>query len=723
MLLLALHAVGLTVFGVLRDYGVVHSVGEGAVLAALAALAMLAARRKRLAAALVSLGLVSSSAILVHLWGGVIEAHFHFFVMIVLLSLYEDWFPFLLAAAYVVVHHGLTGALDPASVYNHPDAVAHPWRWAAIHGLFVTAASVGAVAAWRLNEDVRAKTRRAYQQARASEERFRSAFESAPVGMALFDVHGPDPWWLFQVNEALCRFLGYPVEEIVGRLLHVLAHPDDVEACLASMNALLSEDIPTSVLESRYVRPDGEIVSGILHCSILRDQAGTPIHGIAQLHDTTERRRAEDALRESRERLQAVLDNAGAAIYVKDLDGRYVLANADAAALAGRTPEEMIGKTDYELYPDDVAARFAAGDRAVLDSGEPVRFEKTVPLASGTATYIEQRFLLRDADGMIYAVGGISTDITERVRVEQDKSRLEKELHQAQRLEMLGRLAGGIAHDFNNLTVIVLNTAALLEKDLADVPEAVEGLAEIRKAAERTAGLTQQLVTFSRGQILEPEVVDLNEMMGEEETLLRRALGADLELRTALAPDLQPVVADRGQLERVVLNLALNARDAMREGGCLTIATSNVVIDAHQAARLPEAVVPGRYVRLSFSDTGPGMDEEVSGRAFEPFFTTKGPSGGAGLGLATVYGVITQLGGRVELESRPGAGTTVSLYLPAIESREGRGEAQPTGEPEGETILVVDDEDGVRALLARILSRSGYPAESSPGRCRRSSRG
>ena len=204
-------------------------------------------------------------------------------------------------------------------------------------------------------------------------------------------------------------------------------------------------------------------------------------------------------------------------------------------------------------------------------------------------------------------------------------------------------------------------------------------------------------------------------MVREEEILLRRALGDDVALATDLAADLWPVVADRGQIERVVLNLAVNARDAMHDGGCLSIATSNVVIDAAQAARLPEEIAPGRYVRLSVSDTGCGMEEEVSERAFEPFFTTKGPSGGAGLGLATVYGVVMQAGGRVELESAPGAGTTVNLYLPATESREGRREPQPSDEPDGETILVVDDEDAVRALLARILSRGGYRVVEAPG--------
>src|SRR5688500_7420301 len=180
--LLWLHAVGLAIFALAQGFGVLHSIQEGGIVAAIAVAATLAGDRKRMAATLVSLGLITSSAVLVHIWGGVIEAHFHFFVMIVVLSLYEDWLPFLVAASYVVLHHGLAGALDPHSVYNHADAVAHPWKWAAIHGLFVTGAGVGAVVAWRLNEDVRAESDQAYRQARASEERFKSAFENAPIG-------------------------------------------------------------------------------------------------------------------------------------------------------------------------------------------------------------------------------------------------------------------------------------------------------------------------------------------------------------------------------------------------------------------------------------------------------------------------------------------------------------------------------------------------------------
>ncbi len=296
LLLLWAHAVGLPAFGIARGYGVLHTVEEGLVLAALAGLAMLAGRRKRLAAALVSLGLITSSAILVHLWGGVIEAHFHFFVMIVVLSLYEDWFPFLLAAAYVVIHHGLTGAIDPSSVYNHPDAVSHPWRWAAIHGLFITGAGIGAVAAWRLNEDVRAETRKAYRQARESEERFSSAFEGAPIGMALSSIETRHPGRFLQVNRAMCELTGRDREDLIGKSFRDITHPDDLDASAAALGRLASGELPRYQLQKRYLRADGRVLWGLVSVSLVRDDSGEPLYAIGQIQDITERVRAEEQL-------------------------------------------------------------------------------------------------------------------------------------------------------------------------------------------------------------------------------------------------------------------------------------------------------------------------------------------------------------------------------------------------------------------------------------------
>jgi len=294
--LLWFQALALPVFGLVQGYGALHTLVEGLALALIAGLALLASSRPRLAAAMVSFGLVSASALLVHLSGGVIEAHFSFFVVIVLLTLYEDWMPLLLAVAYVVVHHGLTGALDPASVYNHPDAVAHPWKWAGIHAAFVAAAGVASVAAWRLNEAVRAETREAYRQAHESEERFKGAFERAPIGMAMVSIAQDDPGRFLHVNRAMSELLGYTQDEFRTMRFQDVTHPDDVEQSVESFARVVAGELSSPDLEKRYVRANGDVIWGLVHISLVRDTAGHPLYGIGQIQDITEGKAAQEQL-------------------------------------------------------------------------------------------------------------------------------------------------------------------------------------------------------------------------------------------------------------------------------------------------------------------------------------------------------------------------------------------------------------------------------------------
>jgi PAS domain S-box-containing protein/diguanylate cyclase (GGDEF)-like protein len=294
--LLWAHAVGLSLFGMAQGYGVLHSIGDGSVVATFAVLAMLMSRRKRVASSLVSLGLITSSAVLIHLWGGVIEAHFHFFVMIIVLSLYEDWVPFLLAAAYVVLHHGLMGVLAPHTVYNHPDAIAHPWKWAAIHGAFVTAAGIGCIAAWRLNESLRIETKKAYDLARASEERFKSAFENAPIGMVLASIDPGDTGRFLQVNRAMCEMSGYSEVELVGKSFSDITHPDDLEDSAAALDKLVAGEYAHYELEKRYLRADGRVLWTLVRVSIARGSSAEAQYAIGQVLDITEQKRAREQL-------------------------------------------------------------------------------------------------------------------------------------------------------------------------------------------------------------------------------------------------------------------------------------------------------------------------------------------------------------------------------------------------------------------------------------------
>jgi signal transduction histidine kinase/CheY-like chemotaxis protein len=319
------------------------------------------------------------------------------------------------------------------------------------------------------------------------------------------------------------------------------------------------------------------------------------------------------------------------------------------------------------------------------------------------------RVQVRDAEDRFH----VGMD-AERARVHSDQEQLKGLLQQSQRLEVLGQLAGGVAHDFNNLLAVILNYAAFVTDELAahpadDLDAVIHDVAQIRRAAERAAALTHQLLAFARREVIQPRVLDLNVVVAEVEHLLRRTLGADVILQTTLAAAPWPVLVDAGQIEQVLVNLAVNARDAMSGGGVLTIDTANVVLDADfLAAGSPLHV--GRHVRLRVGDTGTGMPAHVVEHAFEPFYTTKADGTGTGLGLATVYGIVTQTGGTIDIHSQPGLGTTFTIMIPVTDER-----VEPVTEPaayervpKGETILIVEDEEALRDVTRRIFTRSGY---------------
>jgi PAS domain S-box-containing protein len=426
------------------------------------------------------------------------------------------------------------------------------------------------------------------------------------------------------------------------------------------------------------------------------------------LHDLTE---SSAALAEERSLLRALIDNLPDLIYVKDPTGRFVLVNqAGVRHLGGTTPEQVVGRTDADFFPAELAARYHADEQAVIQSGQPlINHEEPSTDATGTTRWFSTtKVLARDSSGAIVGLVGMNRDITERKQAEAEQARLAEELRQAQKLEAVGRLAGGIAHDFNNLlTAISGYSELLLERVHAEERADVEA---IRQAAEQATALTKQLLAFSRRRALQPETLDLNEVVSQMDKLLRRLIGADVELVTVLDPALATVEADRSQLEQVIVNLALNARDAMPEGGKLVIETGNVSVleGARNASR--ERAREG-HVRLLARDSGAGIDSGTLERIFEPFFTTKGAGRGTGLGLSTVQSIIDQAGGRISVQSRPGQGTTFEIILPASgEPRSARDAgATDVGSLDGsETILVVEDDEILRTLAVRTLREHGY---------------
>jgi PAS domain S-box-containing protein len=429
------------------------------------------------------------------------------------------------------------------------------------------------------------------------------------------------------------------------------------------------------------------------------------------VRDITERRAAE-------KKFEQFLEFAPDAIVGVMPTGEIVLVNQQAETLFGYSRDELIGKLVESLVPE----RFRDVHPKHRDSY--FREPRTRPMGAGIELYAMRK------DGTEFpaeiSLSSIDTEegtlATVAVRDVSDRAESEREqallvqLHQAQRLESVGELAGGIAHDFNNILGVIMNYAEFVSEEQEPDSQALHDVEQIRRAAERAAALTRQLLIFSRREVVKPELLDLYQVVLGLENLLHRALGERVEMETRCEEDVMAVKADPGQIEQVLVNLAVNARDAMPEGGRLLIEVDNAELDEEYTYTHPDTEA-GDYVRLKVSDTGIGMEKETIRRAFEPFFTTKGKAEGTGLGLATVYGIVTGAGGRIDIYSELGMGTTIKIHLPAILATPNEVEAQPMERPvgHGEVVLVVEDELDVRRMAERILVKGGYSVISTTG--------
>ena len=419
-----------------------------------------------------------------------------------------------------------------------------------------------------------------------------------------------------------------------------------------------------------------------------------------------ERKRIDEERRGQEEFLRQVIDLNPNLIFVKDWDGRFTLVNRALAELYGTSPEDLVGRRDSDFNPNsEEVEQYLRDDREAMTSGRPkfILEETNTDARTGRRRWFQViKVPLRSADGEPQVLG-VATEITHR-------KELESQLRQAQKMEAVGQLAGGIAHDFNNVLTAVLGYTRLLLKDTTLPQQARGDVEEIEQAARRAASLTQQLLAFSRKQMLQLTILDLNEVVQGMRSLLRRLIGEHITLVATLDPQPMLVRADLGQLQQVIVNLSVNARDAMPAGGILTIATAAVELGPTFVVAHPGSQ-PGPHILLQVSDTGMGMDAETQGRVFEPFFTTKAVGKGSGLGLATVYGIVKQSGGYIDVSSEPTQGSVFTVYLPRVmEGVAAPQEAQPA-EPAragGETVLLVEDEPGVRSLARRALQRFGY---------------
>jgi two-component system cell cycle sensor histidine kinase/response regulator CckA len=427
-------------------------------------------------------------------------------------------------------------------------------------------------------------------------------------------------------------------------------------------------------------------------------------HLLAVLRKVWDKQALTRALRESEERFRATFEQAAVGIGHTTLDGRWLRVNQRLCDIVGYTRDELLARTFQDItHPDDLDFDLAEHRRLLANEIQTRSREKRYLHKDGSVVWVDLTVsMAREPSGELRYSIAVIQDITRR-------KQLEGELLHAQRMEGVGQLAGGIAHDFNNLLTVISGRSVLALRRLQPADPLRRDLDLIHKTADRAAALTRQLLAFSRKQVLQPRVAELNALVETSTGLLMRLIGEDIELTFVPAPDTGRVRVDPGQLEQVIVNLAVNARDAMPRGGRLTIETARSELDQGYAAQ-HVGVVPGSHVMLAVSDTGGGMDSATQARIFEPFFTTKGPGKGTGLGLATVYGIVKQSGGHVRVYSELGAGTVFKIYLPRTEdAAEAVSLAASLRLPTGtETVLLVEDEDDVRDLAREVLEQLGY---------------
>jgi len=507
-------------------------------------------------------------------------------------------------------------------------------------------------------------------------------------------------------NQPLAEDCGYSHPgEMVGKTDYATIAKTEADRYRADDHEVMETDRPKLNYEESQTRKDGS--SGWLRTNKvpMHDKKGRVIGVLGTYEDITERKRAAETIANERELLRTLLDLLPDSVYIKDLDSRFLMANKTLAKRFGKdSPSQILGLSDKDFFPAQQAAVLRAEEEQVI-AGETINEkEETFVLPDGQKrTLLVTKVPFRNSQGQICGLVGTGRDITER-------KQLEEQLRQSQKMEAFGQLAGGVAHDFNNLLTIILGHVALLQLQESLNPDHAAGLVEIAKAAERAANLTRQLLTFSRRQLFQPKPLDLNEIVANTSKMLQRLIGEHIGLETHFAPGGAPIMADRTMMEQILINLAVNSRDAMPKGGRLIIQTAAIVISDADALATPKAR-PGAFIRLKVTDTGCGIAPKEIARIFEPFFTTKEVGKGTGLGLATVFGIVAQHHGWIEVESKVNAGAAFYIYLPRLpESEKSQTEFTRAPEVRGgkETILLVEDEAPVRSLARTLLEHKGY---------------
>lgn len=540
---------------------------------------------------------------------------------------------------------------------------------------------------------------RAERALRESEERYSAALRASNDGLWDWNVKTGETYF----GPRYYTMLGYEPDEMPAsyETWRDLLHPDDLERTEAVIGSHIGSEREAFATEFRLRTKDGGWKWILGRGQVVeRDEDGHSTRMVGTHTDISELKRSE-------ERFRALTEYSIDTIMRFDREHRHLYVNPVVEKQTGMKPEEFIGKTHLELgFPEDLCALWAEAIDGVFETAEPHRIDFSMP--DGTV-FDWQLTPEISSEGSVSAVITSARDITKRKKAEEDRARLEDQLRQSQKMESIGRLAGGVAHDFNNILTGILGYAEVIQSTLIPGDPILSDLEEIRKAAERASGLTSQLLAFSRKQIIDPKVIQPNAALESSQNMLSRIIGEDIDSVFSPQVDLWRIKADPAQVDQILVNLAVNARDAMPDGGKLTIETQNVSFDAEYCDSNPEAK-PGKFVMLAVTDNGHGMDAETRRKIFEPFFSTKGGDEGTGLGLSTVYGIVRQNGGFINVYSEPGRGTTFKAYFPAVMDEAEEVTTKEVAEhPSGsETILLVEDEEMVRRLAVRVLEKQGY---------------
>ena len=553
---------------------------------------------------------------------------------------------------------------------------------------------------------------RAAEALAQSEEKFRNVIQASPMGIHMYELKPGGELVFTGANPAADKILGVDNSQFIGLTLEEAFPAARGSELPGQYRRVAASGNPWRMSQVDY-RDDK--VAGAYEVEVFQTSPGRIA---AMFLDITDRIRAEQALRESEQRHRALFESMAQGVVYQNADGRITSANPAAEEILGLTVDEMTGRTSadprWHAVSENGSSLPGSEHPAMvsLRTGRPANalMGVTNPRA-GDLRWIDvwSTPQFRDGESEPFQVFSTFTDVTSRLSARKRREELEQQLRQSQKMEAIGQLAGGIAHDFNNLLTTISGYSELVWEDITEDTRLKSDISEIRKAAAKAAALTQQLLAFSRKQIISPRVLDINQCIDDAHKMLDRLLGETIELQLSIGPDPCRVEADPSQIDQILINLAVNARDAMPEGGVLELSAKPVTLD-QKFCRTIADIEPGDFVEITVRDNGHGMTQDTLGHIFEPFFTTKEAGRGTGLGLSTVYGIVKQNRGAVRISSDPGRGTTATIYLPVAS-----GGAQAAAEPRtleklggNETILLVEDEDAVKSLTEKLLVSRGY---------------